>query len=745
MAATDTIGPAERDTGLMGLVLISRFHQIPATLEGLQHEFSPLQTSQEKRTFCGEVELLRAATSLGLKAKAVRLDAQSLTNALLPLLAQDTDGNYSIIVKASEHENETDTAQAERKFLIHAFLPKPGPQEVGEKQLFSMWSGQAIILSPRRSPFSGLHREFNLKWFIPSIIKYRKIFYEVLTASFFLQIFGLITPLFFQVIMDKVLVHHALTTLQVLAIGYVTISLFECIMGALRNYLFSHSTTRVDVELGAKLFNHLVHLPLAWFQARQAGQSVARVRELDTLRNFITSTALTLVIDLGFTFVYFGVMWYYSPMLTIIVLISLPFYIVLSLVITPIFKHRLDLKFQYGAANQSFLVEAITGVETIKSLAVEPQMQRRWENMLAHYVTASFRTQNLGQITSQCAGFVQKMTTLAIIWYGAMQVMAGELSVGQLVAFNMIAGRISGPILKLTQLWQDFQQAGISLKRLGDILNTPYESSVSQSRGSLEAIRGEVRFENVKFRYRMESPPALDDVTLTVRPGLVVGLIGRSGSGKSTLAKLIQRLYIPETGRVLVDGVDLALVDTSWLRRQIGVVLQENFLFSGTIRENISLADPGMPLERVVKAAKLAGAHEFIVELPNGYDTEVGERGGSLSGGQRQRIAIARILTGDPRILIFDEATSALDYESERIIQENMGAICKGRTVFIIAHRLSAVRHADVIYVLDKGKVIESGPPVLLARQKGAYYDLLKAQETIPGRIMAPLEVHKPA
>ncbi len=254
-----------------------------------------------------------------------------------------------------------------------------------------------------------------------------------------------------------------------------------------------------------------------------------------------------------------------------------------------------------------------------------------------------------------------------------------------------------------------------------------------------------MRFENVKFRYRMESPPALDDVTLTVRPGLVVGLIGRSGSGKSTLAKLIQRLYIPETGRVLVDGVDLALVDTSWLRRQIGVVLQENFLFSGTIRENISLADPGMPLERVVKAAKLAGAHEFIVELPNGYDTEVGERGGSLSGGQRQRIAIARILTGDPRILIFDEATSALDYESERIIQENMGAICKGRTVFIIAHRLSAVRHADVIYVLDKGKVIESGPPVLLARQKGAYYDLLKAQETIPGRIMAPLEVHKPA
>ena len=548
-------------------------------------------------------------------------------------------------------------------------------------------------------------------------------------ASLFLQLFGLVTPLFFQVVMDKVLVHKALTTLDVLAIGFLAASVFEVVLGALRNYLFSHTTTRVDVELGARLFDHLTALPLAWFQARQAGQSVARVRELDSLRNFITSTALTLVIDLGFTFVYFGVMYYYSPTLTLVVLASIPLYVALSLIITPILKHRLDKKFQYGAANQSFLVEAVMGVETIKSLAVEPQMQRRWENMLAHYVNAGFRTQNLGQMAGQTAQFIQKATTLTIIWMGATRVMEGELTMGQLVAFNMIAGRISGPILKLTQLWQDFQQAGISLKRLGDILNTPRESAVAADRGSLPEVKGEVRFEHVNFRYRPDAPTVLSDLNITVKPGQIIGLVGRSGSGKSTLTKLVQRLYVPESGRVLVDGVDLALVDTAWLRRNIGVVLQENFLFSGSVRENIALADPGMSLDRVVKAAQLAGAHEFILELPQGYDTEVGERGGNLSGGQRQRLAIARVLTGNPRILIFDEATSALDYESERIIQQNMASICRGRTVFIIAHRLSAVRNAHVIYVLDKGRIVEAGPPAALMAQKGLYYHLVKAQE----------------
>ncbi len=726
------------DSGLMGLVLIARFHQIAVTPEGLRHQFAPVVKKLGEPAVFGDQEILLAAKSLGFRAKSASVQPADIDNAILPALAKNVAGEYFILVRAISFEGpsaiakeasaENEEGAAPSRYLIHSLGTAPGPRMIPAEDLAAMWSGEAILLSPRRSPFFGQHREFNLKWFIPSLVKYRRLFGEVLVASFLLQLFGLVTPLFFQVVMDKVLVHKALTTLDVLAIGFLAASFFEVVLNALRNYLFSHTTTRVDVELGARLFNHLTALPLAWFQARQAGQSVARVRELDSLRNFITSTALTLVIDLGFTFVFFAVMYFYSPTLTLIVLASIPFYVLLSVFITPILKHRLDKKFQYGAANQSFLVEAVTGVETIKSLALEPQMQKRWENMLASFVTAGFRAQNLGQMAGQAASFIQKMTTLLIIWFGAHQVMNGDLTVGQLVAFNMIAGRVSGPILKLTQLWQDFQQAGISLKRLGDILNTPREPGMDPGRGSLPELRGQVTFEHVRFRYRPDGPVVLEDMRINVAKGEIIGLVGRSGSGKSTLAKLIQRMYVPESGRVLVDGVDLALVDTAWLRKSIGVVLQENFLFSGTVRENIALSDPGMPMERVVRAAKLAGAHDFIMELPEAYDTQVGERGGSLSGGQRQRLAIARVLTGDPRILIFDEATSALDYESEKMIQDNMGAICQGRTVFIIAHRLSAVRLANRIFVLDKGRLVESGAPKNLMEQKGFFYNMVMSQ-----------------
>lgn len=695
-----------QDSGLLGLVMIARFHQIAVTPEGLHHKFAPAVKEVGEQVRFSDQEILLAAKDIGLRAKAQKMSAADLDNSILPALGRNISGEYFILARcqpavaargpsAIAQEASAPESGGETRYLIQTLGLDAGSQLLSAEELGEMWQGETILLTPRRSPFFGLQREFNLKWFIPSLIKYRRLFGEVLLASFLIQLFGLVTPLFFQVVMDKVLVHKALTTLYVLAIGFLAASLFEVVLNALRNYLFSHTTTRVDVELGSRLFEHLTSLSLAWFQSRQTGQTVARVRELDTLRNFITSTALTLVIDLGFTFIFFAVMYLYSPLLTLIVLGSIPFYVGLSIFITPVLKHRLNQKFQYGAANQAFLVESITGVETIKSLALEPRMQKKWENMLAIYVTASFRAGNFGQIASQVASFIQKLTTLLIIWFGAHQVMKGELTVGQLVAFNMIAGRISAPILKLTQLWQDFQQASISLKRLGDILNTPREPGMDPSRGSLPALRGAVKFEQVRFRYRPDGPAVLEGMNINIKQGEIIGLVGRSGSGKSTLAKLIQRLYVPESGRILVDGVDLALVDTAWLRKSIGVVLQENMLFSGTVRENIALSDPGMPMERIIAAAKLAGAHEFILELPEGYDTQVGERGGSLSGGQRQRLAIARVLTGNPKILIFDEATSALDYESERVIQNNMAAICRGRTVFIIAHRLTAVRLAN--------------------------------------------------
>ncbi|MBV8168569.1 MAG: type I secretion system permease/ATPase, partial [Alphaproteobacteria bacterium] len=584
------------------------------------------------------------------------------------------------------------------------------------------------VLMTRRVGLVDLSRRFDITWFLGAIHKYRRLLGEVLVASFFLQIFALISPLFFQVVIDKVLVHRSLSTLDVLVIGLVAISVFETILAILRTYLFAHTTNRIDVELGARLFRHLMALPLAYFQARRVGDSVARVRELENIRNFLTSSALTLVIDLLFTVVFIAVMFFYSALLTFLVLASFPFYIAISAGATPLFRRRLDEKFQRGAENQAFLVESVTGVETLKAMAVEPQMQRRWEEQLAAYVRASFRTQQLGNVGSQAVQLINKGTIVLTLYLGAQAVIDQAMTVGELVAFNMLAARVNSPVLRLAQLWQDFQQVRLSVDRIGDILNSQPEPSFDAKRPSLPAIKGDIAFDQVVFRYRPEGNPVLRDVSLAVPAGQIVGIVGPSGSGKSTLAKLVQRLHVPEAGRVLVDNIDLALVDAAWLRRQIGVVLQENVLFNRSVRENIALGDPAMQLDAGIKAAELAGAHEFIAQLPNGYDTPVGERGATLSGGQRQRIAIARALISNPRILIFDEATSALDYESEQIIQANMRSICAGRTVLIIAHRLSAVRFADRIVTIEAGAITEDGSHDELIRRGGRYAKLHRLQ-----------------
>ncbi len=713
------------DTGCQCLVALARLQQIPAEYAQLRHQYS--NTNQP----LSDNDLLRAGKSLGFKTRKIAANRTTLKENILPAIAKATDGTYFIIARIDTPATARpgDTITEQQALILEA--DQTNPQQISLTELQTRWSGELILLTQREGLVSAF-REFDIRWFIPALLKYRKLFREVLIASLFIQLFALITPLFFQVIMDKVLVHKGLTTLEVLAVGFFVIALFDAILGGIRNYTFSHTTNRVDVELGAKLYNHLMGLPLPYFEARQVGQSVARVRELDTIRNFITGSALTLCIDLLFTFVFFAVMWYYSHTLTLIVMGTIPLYIILSIVVTPILRARLDKKFEYGAVNQAFLTESITGVETVKACALEPQMQRHWESQLANYINASFSTQHLGNVANQIAGFISKLTTLGIIFFGAYAVMAGDMTVGMLVAFNMLAGQVSGPILKLVQLWQDFQQAGISVKRLGDILNTPREPGFNPNRSTLPLLKGAVRFENVRFRYRPDGPVVLNEVNLEATPGEVIGIVGRSGSGKSTLTKLIQRFYLPEDGRVLVDNVDLGVVDTAWLRRNIGVVLQENFLFNRSIRENIAITNPGLSMEAVVEAAKLAGAHDFIMELPEGYDNPVGEQGCNLSGGQRQRIAIARALMTNPRVLIFDEATSALDYESERIIQENMGAICRNRTVFIIAHRLSTVRQCDRIIVMDNGSIIETGSHQQLLEENGYYAKLHSYQDHVP-------------
>ena len=607
--------------------------------------------------------------------------------------------------------------------LTHQARPTIEPIETFAAE----WTGELILVTSRAS-LAGELAKFDFSWFIPSIVKHRRLLGEVLTISLFLQLFALVSPLFFQVVMDKVLVHRGLTTLDVLVIGLVVIMLFESALNILRSYVFSHTTSRIDVELGSRLFRHLMNLPLAYFQARRVGDSVARVRELENIRQFLTGNALTLVLDVLFSVIFIAVMFSYSATLTLIVLISLPLYLILSLSIVPVLRGRLNEKFARGAENQSLLVETVTGIQTVKASALEPQMARKWDEQLAAYVSASFRTQTLAQYGNEGINLIGKLVNGATLWWGAQLVIEGHLSVGQFIAFNMFAGRVAQPIMRIAQMWTDFQQTGISMARLGDVLNTRTELR-PQSAGAMPRVRGDVTLENVTFRYRPDAQPVLHGVDLAVSAGEVIGIVGRSGSGKSTLTKLLQRLYVPESGRVLVDEQDIATADATQLRRQVGVVLQENTLFNRSVRENIAIADPGAPLEAVIHAAKLAGAHEFIAELPEGYDTVVGEQGTGLSGGQRQRIAIARALFGQPRILIFDEATSALDYESEAIIQKNMRAICQGRTVFIIAHRLSAVRHAHRIIAMEKGRIAEMGShEELIAKPQGLYAHLWRMQ-----------------
>jgi len=772
---------AQPDTGIMSLCMLAQYFEKSADPAGLAHEHAP--DGQP----VGEVELLRAAKSLGFKAKALDLKPGRILKTPLPVIAQWKDeqievegeappplpegdpgtpglvlgqigvvtgpgepgapsepsapttktitkpGGFFILAKAQAGPVMGEDGQPiEDKTQTRVLIQDParaneanGIAEMDLVDFEEKFSGRVICLASR-AELAAKEVTFDLSWFIPAVVRYRRLFGEVLLASLFIQIFALVSPLFFQVVVDKVLVHRGMSSLDVLIFAMITVSLFEVVFGTLRTYLFSHTTNRIDVQLGSNLYRHLMALPIAYFGARRVGETVARVRELENVRNFLTGSALTLVLDLAFTVVFFAVMFSYAPTLTWIVVGSLPFYLAISLLITPELRKRVEEMFQRGAENQAFLTETVTGVETVKAMAVEPQFHRRWEERLAAYVKASFRAAMLGNFAQNGVQLVQKVTMGLTLYFGAKIVIAGDLTVGQLVAFNMLSGHVSGPILRLAQLWQDFQQMRISVERLGDILNTRTELAGGQT--DLPAVKGAVKFEGVTFRYRHDTPEVLRNISLDIAAGQSVGIVGPSGSGKSTLAKLVQRMYVPESGKVLVDGVDLAQASPIWLRRQIGVVLQENYLFNRTVWENIAISEPALGRERIVEAAKLAGAHDFILELPEAYDTILGERGGSLSGGQRQRIAIARALVTNPKILIFDEATSALDYESEEIVQKNMREICKGRTVLIIAHRLSTVRACDRIITVEAGELVEDGNHEQLMGTDGRYARLWRNQ-----------------
>lgn len=699
-----------QDSGLACFMIVMKFHGIPITKEQAD-SLAVLDAGQK----AGEIEIIQSVKALKMKAKLCRLKINKLGNITAPIIAKNKNSEFFIIAKSQEED-----------FMV-LFPDKIQPEVLSKEELAGIWDGTAILIT--KKGIVDREAAFSFKWFIPTILKFKKEFIQVLLAVFIIQILGILTPVMTQVVVDKVLVHRSISTLNVIVIGISIVYVYELILGLSKNYVFTHTTNRIDVMLSYKLFKHLFALPLKYFESRRVGETVARVRELDSIRNFLTGTPLSSMIDLVFIIVYIVVLFCYNKMLTVIVICSIPVYAILSAIVTPLFKKRLDEKFETGANTQSFLVESITGVQTVKSYALEPKFEKKWGDLQSDYVKASYRTSMVSATAGTTGQFIQKVFDLLILFFGAKAVMDGNFSVGQLVAFRMLSGRVSGPVLRLVQLWQEYQQASLSVKRIGDIFNTAPEPILNANQAVMPKINGKIVFDKVHFRYNPQGGEVIKGMSFEIEPGTIVGVVGRSGSGKSTISKLIQRLYIPEGGKISIDGMDISLVNPAMLRKQIGVVLQENFMFNGTVAENISIHYPAASMEQIIHCAKIAGAHDFILELPNGYNTVIGEKGMGLSGGQKQRVAIARAILANPRILIFDEATSALDYESESIIQNNLKEICKGRTVLIIAHRLSTLKDAQKIMVIDKGSLVEYDTHEQLMRQEGLYCHLYNQQQ----------------
>lgn len=696
------------DTGLNALIIVTRYLGVNIDINQINNIIEPSEDG------FNEIDIVNASKSLGLKAKITKLTMPKIKELNVPVITRNAKGDFIIIAKVEES-----------KILL--FTMDKGTETVSREEFEKDWDGSVVLIN--KKGIMDKEALFSFKWFIPTILKFKKEFIEVLVATLTIQIIGLLAPMMTQVVVDKVLVHKTLSTLYVLTIGLAVGYVFELILGLAKNYLFTHTTNRIDVMLSAKLFKHLFSLPLRYFENRRVGETIARVRELDSIRSFLTGTPLSSILDLLFIIIYIAVLCVYSVPLTGIVLVSVVVFAIISAATTPLFKKRLDEKFKAGSEAQSFLVETITGVQTVKSYAIEAKMEKKWGELQSEYVKAGYKTSMISATANSLGQFVQRTFDLLILFVGTKMVMEGNFTVGQLVAFRMLAGRVSSPVLRFVQLWQEYQQASMSVKRIGDIFNSAPEQRVDTSKAPLPPIDGEIAFENVRFRYRADTPEVIHNMSFIIEPGTIVGVVGRSGSGKSTISKLVQRLYIPEAGKITVDGIDICLADAFWLRRQIGVVLQENFMFNGTVSENIAIHCKNAKMEDIIKAAKIAGAHDFILSLQDGYDTIIGEKGIGLSGGQKQRIAIARAILNNPRILIFDEATSALDYESESIIQKNLKEICKGRTVIIIAHRLSTLKDADKIMVVDKGEVVEYDTQEKLIAEQGLYYHLLNQQK----------------
>ncbi|KYC41182.1 peptidase C39 [Scytonema hofmannii PCC 7110] len=696
------------NTGAACLTMVAQQLDNPVQLEWVQRQLRGQ----------GPKNLVEAAEKLGFVLRRLQVSWAELRQLSFPALllwSSDSSSNPNWIVVYA--------VKGDRAIVANPLNSEQTCESLSRTIVEETWDGQLWQVELIQK-----QEKFNLSWFTPAVWKYRKLLGEVLLASFTLQLLGLTTPLITQVVIDKVMVQESLPTLDVMAIALLLVAVFESVLGILRLFIFTHTARRLDLSLSAQLFRHLMRLPLAYFESRRVGDTVARVQELEQIRQFLTGTALTVVLDSIFAVVYLALMFYYNIPLTFVALAVLPLFALLTLIATPILRNWLNETFNRSADSQSFLVETITGIHSVKAHAAEPAARVRWEGLFARFIRTGFKASTTSNISSNIGDFLTNFSSLLILWFGAKLVIDQKLTIGQLVAFQMLSGRVTAPLLRLVQLWQSLQQVLLSVDRIGDILNVAPEAE-SGTGLVLPSLKGQVSFDRVFFRYRPNTEPVLRGISFDVQPGHFVGIVGRSGSGKSTLSKLLQRLYQNESGRILIDGFDIKSADLASLRQQIGVVLQEDFLFNGSILENITLGNLDITAEQVVEAARLAAAHDFISELPHGYETNVGERGTALSGGQRQRISLARLFLSQAPILILDEATSALDSETEQQVLQNLQAISANRTVFLIAHRFAPLKRADLILVLEKGVIAERGTHSELLQQKGLYWSLYQRQQ----------------
>lgn len=709
------------NTAAACLTMVSSHLQNPAQMEWVQRQVRSQQPP----------DVMEAAEKLGLQLRRVESTWKDLRQVPLPALMQWRDGgtnngassNGSDRGSAPFHWVLVYAIKGDRLILSDPLNPTRTCESVPRAIAEPAWNGQLWLVEAIQK-----QERFSLAWFLPAVMKYRKLLSEVLVASFTLQILGLATPVITQVVIDKVMVQGSLPTLHVMAIALLGVALFEGLLGILRLFIFTHTARRLDLSLSAQLFRHLMRLPLSYFEQRRVGDTIARVQELENIRQFLTGTALTVVLDAIFAVVYLAIMIYYSGILTLAALAVIPLFALLTLTATPILRNWLNETFNRSADSQSFLVETVTGIQAVKAHTAERAARDRWEGLFARFIRTSFKASTTQNISSNIADFLTNLSYLIVLWVGATLVIEQKLTIGQLVAFQMLSGRMTGPLLRLVQLWQNLQQVLLSVDRIGDILNTAPEAEAGSGL-VLPPLKGQTTFDQVFFRYHPTQEPVLRGISFNVEPGMLVGVVGRSGSGKSTLSKLLQRLYPVESGRILIDGFDIKSADLVSLRQQISVVLQEDFIFNGSVIENISLGDPDITAEQVIEAARLAVAHDFISDLPHGYETSVGERGTALSGGQRQRLALSRLFLSKAPVLILDEATSALDAETEQQVLQNLQRVSQDRTVFLIAHRFAPLKRADLIVVLEKGVLVEKGTHAELLQSKGLYWSLYQRQQ----------------